>query len=77
MHALVQDSVPGTVIEAAIQELRSSLLNSAYGACLAEVTAAEWWAHCREPDEAHQLHFDVKEAALRQGLQHYQLQHPV
>ena len=31
----------------------------------------------REVEEPHQLHFDVKEAALRQGLQHYRLEHPV
>ncbi|DBA89883.1 TPA: hypothetical protein ACH3X2_004738 [Trebouxia sp. C0005] len=31
----------------------------------------------REPDEPHQLHFDLREAALRQGLQHYHLQHPL
>jgi len=31
----------------------------------------------REPDEPHQLHFDLREAALRQGLHHYHLQHPV
>ena len=39
-----------------------------------------WWHFAvsfREPDEPHQLHFDLREAALRQGLQHYQLQHPV
>ena len=32
---------------------------------------------CREPDEPHQLHFDLREAALRQGLQKYSLEHPV
>ncbi|DBA84827.1 hypothetical protein WJX77_001720 [Trebouxia sp. C0004] len=71
------DSNPGTVIDAAIQELHSLLLGSACGPCMTGVTSAEWWAHCREPDEPHQLHFDLREAALRQGLQHYQLQHPL
>ena len=32
---------------------------------------------CREPEEAHQLHFDMREAALRQGLDKYCLDHPV
>lgn len=71
------DSNPGTVIDAAIQELHSLLLGSAYGPCMTGVTSAEWWAHCREPDEPHQLHFDLREAALRQGLHHYHLQHPL
>ncbi|KAA6422753.1 MAG: hypothetical protein FRX49_07288 [Trebouxia sp. A1-2] len=66
------DSVPETVIDAAIQELHSMLLGSAYGPCMTGVTSAEW-----EPDEPHQLHFDLREAALRQGLQHYHLQHPL
>ncbi|KAL3136683.1 hypothetical protein ABBQ38_005919 [Trebouxia sp. C0009 RCD-2024] len=70
-------SAPNTTIEAAIQELHSLLLQSAYGPCLAEVTCAEWWAHCREPEEPHQLHFDLREAALRRGLDQYRLDHPV
>ena len=32
---------------------------------------------CREPVEPHQLHFDMREAALRQGLDNYRLEHPV
>lgn len=32
---------------------------------------------CREPDAPHQLHFDMDEAQLRKGPQHYQLGHPV
>ena len=32
---------------------------------------------CREPEEPHQLHFDMREAALRQGLDKYRLDHPV
>lgn len=32
---------------------------------------------CRETDEPHQLHFDVREAALRQGLHNFTLEHPV
>ena len=32
---------------------------------------------CREPDAPHQLHFDMDEAQLRKGPQHYQLMHPV
>lgn len=32
---------------------------------------------CRESEEPHQLHFDMREAALRQGLDTYRLDHPV
>ena len=31
----------------------------------------------RESEEPHQLHFDMREAALRQGLDKYRLDHPV
>lgn len=31
----------------------------------------------RELREPHQLHFDMREAALRQGLDKYRLDHPV
>lgn len=41
------------------------------------VVAAEWWAHCRDPRDPHQLHFDVDERALRQasqGLESFELE---
>ncbi len=41
------------------------------------ITAAEFWAHLRKTDGAHQLHVDTDEALLQDGKPQQTLPHPV
>ena len=59
----VQGCLPETVVEAAIQQMHSLLMQSAYGPCLAEATSAEWWAHCRSGSVSAAGHHSCTHAA--------------
>ncbi|MEW5317680.1 MAG: hypothetical protein WDW38_008962 [Sanguina aurantia] len=68
---------PSDIIERAITDLAAVLKRCPHTAAAMEgVVAAEWWAHCRDPRDPHQLHFDVDERALRQATS-YKRVHPV
>ena len=73
----LQATPPVALIDAAIQQLYAALQESGAAEGLGRVTQAEWWAHCRQPGDPHQLHFDVDETCLRQGRSAYTLRHPV
>ena len=64
-------------MEAAITQLHAALRSPSCPFSMDGVVAAEWWAHMRQPQDAHQLHFDLDESKIGAGAGRYDLHHPV
>lgn len=70
----VQELRPQKLIDQTVKGIYRCLLESFPGFAKSKISGVEFWAHSRDGDGAHQLHFDTDE---RQFAERGPLSHPV